>query len=87
MHILSKEQIKKVSKFKKMTWDKFTTSFLIEDPLNLEAFLYSKALFNFPRKERNSLLKELEGSIQATDSKICFQYLHFSFGRADWFYV
>lgn len=67
-----------------MTWDKFTTSLLIEDPLNLEAFLYSKALFNFPREERNLLLKELEDSTQATDSKICFQYLHFSFGRADW---
>jgi hypothetical protein len=43
VHIPSKEQLKKISKFKRMPWDKFPMSFLVEEPSNLEAFLYSKA--------------------------------------------
>jgi hypothetical protein len=86
LYIPSKDQLKKVSKFKKMLCHEFTTSFLLEEESNLEAFLYSKVLFKFPRKERNILLKELEDNTQEPGRKLAFQYLYFSFGRADWFH-
>nr|WP_075518931.1 hypothetical protein [Moritella viscosa]SHO13406.1 Putative uncharacterized protein [Moritella viscosa] len=86
MHIPSKEQLKKISKFKKMSCDKFTASFLMKDSSNLEAFLYSKTLFKFSRDDRQALLKALEKSTQDIEQKFCFQYLNFAFGRADWCY-
>lgn len=84
MHIPSKEQLKKIGKFKRMSWDEFTISFLLEDRVNLEAFLYSQSLFKFPREERKSLLKKLENNTQDPNEKLAFQYLDFAFGRADW---
>ena len=79
MHIPSKEQLKKISKFKKMPWDKFTASFLLEDPSNLEAFFYSKALFHFPYDERQFLLQELDKKIHDGEQKLTFQYFMFTF--------
>jgi Holliday junction resolvase-like predicted endonuclease len=86
MHIPSKGQLKKISKFKNMPWDNFTASFLLEDPSSLEAFLYSKALFKFPQNERKTLLNALKKSTSNVERKLFFQYLIFSFDRLDYIY-
>lgn len=69
-----------------MPLDKFTVTYLMEDPSNLEAFLYSKVLFKFSRDDRMTLLKELEESTLSIEKKFYFQYLNFAFSRADWLY-
>lgn len=86
MHIPSKEQLKKIKAFKKMSADKITVPLLMEDSSNLEAFLYSKVLLQFTRVQRKSLLKGLGESTQDIEKKLCFQYIDFAYGRADYCY-
>ncbi|WP_025563490.1 hypothetical protein [Psychromonas sp. SP041] len=75
MNIPSDVQLKKISKFKRMSWEKFTVPFLMEDQSNLEAFLYSTLLFKFPHNERKALLNELEKKALDTEEKLSFKSL------------